>query len=343
MQSIRAARQERGELAGERSYATNDGERKFAPGDRIIFLENNRDLGVKNGMIGTVEAVEDGRLTARLDQPASRKEGEGRRVSVSMADYAAVDHGYATTIHKSQGATVDRSFVLASETMDRHLTYVAMTRHREGAALYAGRDEFADLAALSARLSRSQAKETTLDYAERRGIAAQLGVESEIEVSSPARGAQPDPAPEKDGRSFLERRAAQAEPAQDKEPEQRRESFLELARSILAQSEAPSSGDGARQRAEPPSSVPAPAPDVAEALARGKQAFEVERAVEDCFAAFKAEQAQELAREREAERLRLAEAARQRELAEAAQKLEQERAAQREAERQRGRGHGMER
>jgi hypothetical protein len=294
---------------------------------------------VKNGMIGTVEAVEDGRLTARLDQLASRKEGEGRRVSVSMADYAAVDHGYATTIHKSQGATVDRAFVLASETMDRHLTYVAMTRHRDGAALYAGRDEFADLEALSSRLSRSQAKETTLDYAERRGIAARLGVESEIEVSSSTRGAEPAQAPEKDGRSFLDRRAAQAEPAQDKEPEQRRESFLELARSILAQSEAPSAGDGARQRAEPPSSVPAPDRDVTEALARGKQAFEVERAVEDGFAAFKAEQAQEQAREREAERLRLAEDARQRALAEEAQKLEQERTAQRE----RSRGRGMER
>ncbi|WP_081455395.1 hypothetical protein [Roseibium aggregatum] len=34
---------------------------------------------------------------------------------------------YATTIHKSQGATVDRAYVLASATMDRHLTYVAMT------------------------------------------------------------------------------------------------------------------------------------------------------------------------------------------------------------------------
>ena len=82
-------------------------------------------------------------MTARLDSSSGR--GEGRAVSVSMADYAAVDHGYATTIHKSQGATVDRAFVLASETMDRHLTYVAMTRHRDSAALYAGRDEFADL------------------------------------------------------------------------------------------------------------------------------------------------------------------------------------------------------
>ena len=65
--AIRAARQEGGELLGERSYATNDGERRFAPGDRVLFLENNRDLGVKNGMLGTVQEAEEGRLVARLD------------------------------------------------------------------------------------------------------------------------------------------------------------------------------------------------------------------------------------------------------------------------------------
>jgi Ti-type conjugative transfer relaxase TraA len=173
--AIRAARQERGELSGERAYATNDGERKFAAGDRILFLENNRDLAVKNGMLGTVEKAEEGWLSVRLD--SARGPGQGREVSVSMADYAAVDHGYATTIHKAQGATVDRAYVLASETMDRHLAYVAMTRHRESATLYAGREEFRDLGALSTRLSRARAKETTLDYprdyAERRGVAPQ--------------------------------------------------------------------------------------------------------------------------------------------------------------------------
>ena len=66
-EAIRAARQERGELAGERAYATNDGERKFAAGDRILFLENNRELAVKNGMLGTVEKADDGRLSVRLD------------------------------------------------------------------------------------------------------------------------------------------------------------------------------------------------------------------------------------------------------------------------------------
>ncbi len=168
--AIRAARQSRGELGGEQVYRTNEGERAFAVGDRLLFRENNRDLGVKNGMLGTVERAELGRLEVRLD--TAKGPGQGRAVSVSMADYAAVDHGYATTIHKAQGATVDRTHMLASATMDRHLTYVAMTRHRKAVTLYAGRETFRDLETLSARLSRSGLKETTLDYAARRGLEA---------------------------------------------------------------------------------------------------------------------------------------------------------------------------
>lgn len=152
--AIRSELQERGELArasvpgegegkdtGARVFQTNDGQREFAPGDRIVFLENNRDLGVKNGGLATVERVEEGRIVAQLDGPAG---AEGRSVSVPMDSYQAIDHGYATTIHKNQGATVDRAFVMASGTMDRHLTYVAMTRHRDGAQLYAAQDDFTD-------------------------------------------------------------------------------------------------------------------------------------------------------------------------------------------------------
>lgn len=179
--AIRMGRKVRGELMDERVYQTAQGERKFAHGDRLVFLENNRDLNVKNGMLGTVIHAREGRLSVELDGAAP---GNGRLVSVSMADYAAVDHGYATTIHKAQGATVDRVYVLASGSMDRHLTYVALTRHRLGVGLYVGRDEFQDLGGLSSRLSRLNAKETTLDYSQeflaRRGMAP----ESQIRVSA---------------------------------------------------------------------------------------------------------------------------------------------------------------
>ncbi|WP_426240150.1 Ti-type conjugative transfer relaxase TraA [Pararhizobium sp. DWP1-1-3] len=191
---IRASLQEsrrlgRGEEGGERTFQTNDGKRSFAPGDRIVLLENNRDLGVKNGMLGTVEAVELGALQIRLDGAG---QNNARSISIPVNNYQAFDHGYATTIHKSQGATVDRAFVMASGTMDRHLTYVAMTRHRDSVQVYAGRDELKDMKTLSASMGRTGAKETTLDYtrafAERRGLAEGFGVRSEIAVGlSPGR------------------------------------------------------------------------------------------------------------------------------------------------------------
>lgn len=139
---IRSTLQAAGQLAaspaaGERTFQTNDGSRKFSAGDRVVFLENSSALGVKNGMLGTVTALDDGQLLVAVD-------GKSKPVQVAIAEYKAIDHGYATTVHKNQGATVDRAFVLASRSMDRHLTYVAMTRHRESVRLYAGREDFTD-------------------------------------------------------------------------------------------------------------------------------------------------------------------------------------------------------
>ncbi|TBF47377.1 AAA family ATPase, partial [Rhizobium leguminosarum] len=193
---IRAQLQERGELAKgshppgdkgeELSYQTNNGKRSFARGDRIVFLENNRDLAVKNGMLGEVIAVAPDAIQVRLDGKAQTPDGQ-RQVIIPVNSYQAFDHGYATTIHKTQGATVDRSFVLASTTMDRHLTYVAMTRHREEVQLYAGLDAFKTLRSLTEALSRSGVKETTLDYthdfANRRGMEDRRG-QGESEVAS---------------------------------------------------------------------------------------------------------------------------------------------------------------
>ena len=335
-----------GDVAHERegpgralTFQTNTGQREFAPGDRIVFLENNRDLGVKNGMLGTVEHVEAGRIVAQLDGRG------GDSVSVPMGDYQAIDHGYATTIHKNQGATVDRSYVMASGTMDRHLTYVAMTRHRDGVQLYAAQDEFTNAgrlvehgaapyehdpqksdsyfvtlendkgeqrtlwgvdleramkeaapeigekiglqhegstpvtlpdgtqthrntwkvqdagelaySQLERRLSRSGVKETTLDYtrdfAERRGIAEQMGVRSEIEIPAERAGLRAE-RESTAGDHALERRSSQkvgadlaqdlrADPREDlaSDRQQRRNPFegLKLGRGAAAESREP--------------------------------------------------------------------------------------------------------
>lgn len=145
-----------GELEGEQEFNVTRGKRAFAVGDRFMFLRNERSMAVKNGTLGRVTAMENGRITVTTD--------DGRTVNVDPSAYADFDHGYAVTVHKAQGLTVDRSLVLASKGFDSHLTYVALSRHRESMTLFYGQDEVADSAKLFARMSRDRTKDTTLDY-----------------------------------------------------------------------------------------------------------------------------------------------------------------------------------
>jgi Ti-type conjugative transfer relaxase TraA len=145
-----------GMLGEDVTAQTERGARDFAAGDRIMFLRNERSLGVKNGSLGTVQSADPARLSVMLD--------DGRVVAFDVKDYAAIDHGYAATIHKAQGMTVDRVHVLATPGLDRHAAYVALSRHRDAVDLHYGRDDFADQAKLARALSRERAKDMASDH-----------------------------------------------------------------------------------------------------------------------------------------------------------------------------------
>jgi hypothetical protein len=163
---------------------------------------------VKNGTLGTVLEVAEGgaRLTVRLDRggPAGEAGRAGeqqqgreavREVTFDVRDYAHIDHGYAATIHKAQGVTVDRMHVLASSHMDRHAAYVALSRHRDGVALHYGQDQFGDGAALAHTLGRERLKDSSLDY----------GAQSGLVQDAPVQGG-PEKAADALAREFAERR-----------------------------------------------------------------------------------------------------------------------------------------
>ncbi|MDX3930281.1 MAG: Ti-type conjugative transfer relaxase TraA, partial [Shinella sp.] len=139
-----------GQLGDDARVKTERGNRAFATGDRMMFLKNERSLEVKNGTLGTIEQVNQQSMTVRTD--------DGRSVSFDTKDYAHVDHGYAATIHKAQGMTVDRGHLLATPGMDRHGSYVGMSRHRDGVQLHYGRDDFNDESRLVRTLSRERTK-----------------------------------------------------------------------------------------------------------------------------------------------------------------------------------------
>jgi len=145
-----------GEIGEDVMISTERGQREFAPGDRIMFLRNERSLGVKNGTLGQVQSVTQARMAVLLD--------DGHSIAFDVKGYANLDHGYAATVHKAQGVTVDRVHVLATPGLDRHAAYVALSRHRDSVDLHYGRDDFADRQALTQALSRERGKDMVADY-----------------------------------------------------------------------------------------------------------------------------------------------------------------------------------
>ena len=136
-QAVRSAIKSGGGLTNDVLLKTDHGKRAFAEGDRILFTKNDQYLGVRNGMIGTVKSINQNEITIALDQ--SNASSRTTRLAINPKIYSAIEHGYATTIHKSQGITVDHVYVLDSANIDKHLTYVAMTRHKLGVKLYASK------------------------------------------------------------------------------------------------------------------------------------------------------------------------------------------------------------
>lgn len=157
-----------GALGADATISSTRGQRQFAAGDRIIFLRNERGLGVKNGTLGTVGQASAQSMAVRTD--------DGREVAFDTRDYAHIDHGYAATIHKAQGMTVDQTHVLATPGMDSHSAYVAMSRHREGLALHYGRDDFANQSKLVRTLSRERGKDMAGDYKPEQAFAELRGI-----------------------------------------------------------------------------------------------------------------------------------------------------------------------
>lgn len=154
-----------GVLRGEdTAIITSRGGRAFAEGDRIVFLRNSRELDVKNGTTGAVIKVDDRIMRARLD------DGSERLIN-HVSGYNHVDHGYALTVHKAQGVTVDRAHVVAGEMTGREWTYVAATRAREETRVYTTSDQLGretehalEKSELARDMARSRAKDTTQDY-----------------------------------------------------------------------------------------------------------------------------------------------------------------------------------
>ncbi|MBN9344193.1 MAG: hypothetical protein BGO76_00430 [Caedibacter sp. 38-128] len=132
-------------------------EKHFAQGDRILFMRNDNGLKVRKGTLGTILEINRHKIKAKLDHT-------GDIISFAPKLYPTFDQGWAANIHKSQGVTVDRAFLLATHETYRNLAYVGMTRHREWVKVFGSKLDFWREEIFFKRLSSSQEKLSSLDY-----------------------------------------------------------------------------------------------------------------------------------------------------------------------------------
>ena len=100
----------------------------FAPGDKVMQIENDYDKDVFNGDIGYIQAVDtvEGELTVDF---------EGREVNYLFGELDTLVPAYAATIHKSQGseypAVVIPVMTQHYAMLQRNLLYTGLTRGKK--------------------------------------------------------------------------------------------------------------------------------------------------------------------------------------------------------------------
>lgn len=128
------------------------GDERFYRGDRVLFHKTDRRVGIENGFRGTVVSVDPIRreLKVRLDTELTTKYGPKSRrgvTTIPLKKFAdgEITLGYASTTHKSQGATVPHAYVcLGGRMTDNEMTYVQVTRAKKSTHLFVDRSHAGD-------------------------------------------------------------------------------------------------------------------------------------------------------------------------------------------------------
>ena len=131
-QRARQRRIDAGAVTGPELQAP--GGKRYATGDRIVTLAPADGHRYNTSLRGTVTAARPDALDVRFD--------DGTVTTLSLDETAAnrLDHAYAVTVRRTQGATVDRAHIYA-DGGGRELAYVAMSRARDTSHVHLTADD----------------------------------------------------------------------------------------------------------------------------------------------------------------------------------------------------------
>jgi Ti-type conjugative transfer relaxase TraA len=185
---LRQVRRTRGELTGaDVELDTKHGPAAFAVGDRVQFTDTDKRRHIYNGNAGTITGLDagTGQITARLDAAG----GAGRQVTWSADEFEGFRHGYAGTIYKGQGKTLDRTYLYHTKHWRAAASYVALTRQRESAQVFVARETARDAPQLARQMARGEERAASVAWATPEE-AAKLRAERQAEAAAVSRNAE---------------------------------------------------------------------------------------------------------------------------------------------------------
>jgi len=162
---LRQVRRDRGELGSpDVRFETKHGAADFAVGDRVQFTDTDKKRHLYNGNAGMITGIDarTGQLTARLDAAAGAL---GREVTWAAAEFEGFRHGYAGTIYKGQGKTLDHTYLLHTHHWRAAASYVALTRQRESAQVFVAEDTARDARQLARQMGRGEVRAASVAWA----------------------------------------------------------------------------------------------------------------------------------------------------------------------------------
>ena len=120
-------------------------------------------------------------VLCQLDTP--KEDGTRNLVRLNSRAMGEIDHAFATTVHRSQGMTVDSVFAVPGVFLSKELFYVMATRHRERLSIHMLE---ANRASILAKAGQNMAKLHGSDLAamERAGADSSLGITGRLQAST---------------------------------------------------------------------------------------------------------------------------------------------------------------
>jgi len=165
------------------AFNTKHGRFDFSKGDQLIMTDTDKRTGLINGQGGKIVDIEGGFITLEINNELR---------TLDSNEFTGFRHGYAGTIYKGQGRTVDHAYIYHTRHWGQANGYVALSRHKVDAHLFVA-GEYRDSDKLAKSLKRDDRKVSSLglELADKQSLDTSLGREFEDAQRHASKGFDP--------------------------------------------------------------------------------------------------------------------------------------------------------